>query len=193
MINNNNRYLHFLAGDPARKHDAFATVGVTLDVKLGLITIKHAKQHWDQPYHIVAEHWTKLNDKIQFNFMVLETNKGKKAIKLFREKYDLPIHGIATSANLSQKSLSSGKAMDKTYTAQHLVKLHKAKKILFPQKLTADMQELINQWNEISFFKTPGGAETCKRIRGRHDDLFVALLLCVHLCRIYTTLQEQLK
>lgn len=57
--------------------------------------------------------------------------------------------------------------------------------IQYPSHPNSDMQELINQTNEISGFTSVSGHTSYKRLRSRHDDLFMSLLIGCNVVKLF--------
>jgi len=176
--------LEVVSGDPARSGDAFGIVGLEGLYPQKLIYIRHAKQFIKESYSVVARHFTLLQKKIDPDVMCIEMNyRGKKLLPLFRTKYNLPMIGINTSANLTIQTRKKGKTMDKPFMMKWYSTQQRLHRILYPQKRTADMEELINQDNEMVGIIQPSGHTSYKRKRGRHDDLFMAKLIGCNIIR----------
>lgn len=181
--------IRIVCGDPARSHDAFGVVGIESDVINDIVRIKLAKQFFKQPYRVVANYLHQIQSNVKLDFMGIETNyRGQKLLELFNKKYKLPIKGIYTSSNLTEKTRLKGHVMDKTYMVKWFSKQKAQHKILFPEKLTPEMIILQKQISEISQIPTLTGY-TYKAKKGRHDDLFMSLLLC---CHIHVHYREQM-
>lgn len=178
-----------ICGDPARRNDAFGIVGIQSDITKDIIKIGLAKQFFNKPYGVVANYFTKIQNKLNPNFMGIETNyRGKKLLQLFNHKYNLNIKGIYTSSNLTEKTRVKGTVMDKSYMIKWFVQHKLNHKIKFPEILTPEMIILSNQMNDMIRIPTQTGY-TYKAQKGRHDDLFMSLLLC---CHIHLHYREQM-
>ncbi len=179
--NSINNLIKIVCGDPARRNDAFGIIGIQSDIINDTIRIGLAKQFFNQPYSIVANYFTKIKNNLKPDFIGIETNyRGEKLLQLFNYKYNLDIKGIHTSANLTEKTRQTGKVMDKSYMIKWFIKHKLAHKIKFPEILTPEMITLTNQMNDMIRIPTQTGY-TYKAQKGRHDDLFMALLLCCHI------------
>ena len=178
--------VRIIMGDPGSTADPFAIVGIELDLETGNIEVKMAKQFIKTEYGIVAQYFKKLQRTIKPHFMGIETNnRGKEVQKLFHEKYDVKVAGIHTSSHMSEKKRHEGKSMDKPFTVQWLKKYMGKGHIKFLSTNNKDMKELLTQIGLISSITTLSGGITYKAHSGRHDDLFMALLLCCHIARLY--------
>jgi len=187
--------LRVIMGDPGRSVDAFAWVGASFNLNDYKIKFKLAKQFFKTPYSTVAMYASRIHKNIKPNFMGIETNnRGKEILAMFHRSYGLTyIHGISTSANLTEKTRSMGYAMDKPYMVQWFKQKQEEHMFQFPNKPGKDMQELIDQIVKISEFKTQGGQTTYRAYRGQHDDLFMAGLHCCNFIRLFIEQQERLK
>jgi len=63
-----------LAGDPAKSGDAFGVLGLQATWPERKIYIRHAKQFWNEPYSVVANHFTTLQKKVKPDMIILEKN-----------------------------------------------------------------------------------------------------------------------
>jgi len=184
--------LEVVTGDPARSGDAFGVVGLEGLYPQRLIHIRHAKQFIHEKYSVVAEHFSFLQKKIVPDIMGIEMNyRGKKLLPLFRIKYKLPMIGINTSANLTEQTRKRICSMDKPFMMKWYATQQRLHKILYPEKRTADMEELINQDNEMVGITQPSGHVSFKRKRNRHDDLFMAKLIGCNIIRIWWEEMEE--
>lgn len=175
-------------------NDPFGIVGIQADLIQKKIHVKLARQLKNTKFSSVANEFHSIKDRIKPHFMGLETNnRGKEVLKLFKTKYHLSLHGVSTSSNLTDQTRENGYAMDKPFMINWFAEQKQDHNILFPEKPTHDMSELITQVSEISRFKSLNGSESYKRIRGRHDDLFMALLLCCHIALLYMKRHDSLK
>ena len=180
MTMKNGNLMKIVCGDPARSHDAFGIIGIQSDIINDVVRIGLAKQFFNQPYGVVASYFGTIQNNLKPDFMGIETNyRGHKLLKLFNNKYNLPIKGIYTSSNLTEKTRVSGKVMDKSYMIKWFIKHKLYHKIKFPEIMTPEMITLTNQMNDMIRIPTQTGY-TYKAQKGRHDDLFMALLLCCH-------------
>ncbi len=187
--------LRVICGDPARSGDAFAWVGAAFDLHNYEIQFKLAKQFWKTPYALVASWAMDRHKELKPNYMAIETNnRGKEVLGLFHNKYKMDyIHGIHTSAGLTEKSRQQGFAMDKPFMVQWFREAKEKGMIKFPSYPGKDMQELIDQVPKIVETKTLTGATTYRAHRGQHDDLFMAALMCCNFIRLFIDQQARLK
>lgn len=180
-----NTSIRIVCGDPARSHDAFGIVGIESDIIHDIVRIKMAKQFFNEPYGTVANYLKKIQYNIKPDFMGIETNyRGDKLLKLFNYKYKLKMKGIYTSSNLTEQTRAKGFTMDKSYMIKWFIQHKTHHKILFPEILTPEMTILKNQIESITRYPTLTGY-TYKAQKGRHDDLFMSLLLCCHIHNHY--------
>ncbi len=188
--------LKVIMGDPGRTTDAFAWVGaqLKLDTKFK-IEFRLAKQFFKTPYGTVADYAKKIHELYKPNFMGIETNnRGKEVLSLFHRKYDLTfLQGVSTSANLTEKTRQMGFAMDKPYMVGWFKEQMDIGALSFPGVPSKDMQELIDQIPKIVSMPSLTGQTTYKAMRGQHDDLFIAALLCCNFIRLFIDQQARLK
>ena len=180
-------------GDPGRKNDPFGIVGIELDMKTGIIKPKLARQFIKTKYGVVADYLLTVRNSIKPNIIGIETNnRGKRVMNLYREKYALKLVGINTSANLTLETLERGLTMDKPFMIGWLKEYLQNHMIKFPNNPTVEMKVLIDQIHQIVGIRTAAGHISYKAQRGRHDDLFMAFLLCCHIARLYLKRQEMI-
>ena len=182
-------------GDPGRKHDPFGIVGVQYNLTKHKIQFKLAKEFAKTPYGTVAKYLTKVHDTINPNFMGIETNnRGGRVLKLYQEKYNMVwLHGVNTSANLTEETRSKGYSMDKPYMVKWFAQRQQEDFFELPDITGKDMQTLIDQIPQIAAILTANGSTTYKAQRGRHDDLFMAALHCCNFVRLFIKQQEKLR
>lgn len=187
--------VRIVCGDPSgfkdieskNKGDSFGIVGIALDLDRKFVKVRYAKQWTGLSFSEVARKFKPHYNKIKPKFCGLETNNdGKAAIRVF-QSMGIDAQGINTVSNLTASSRHKWQAMDKTFTVQYLKGLKYDQRIRWPiPKLTTrEMKILQDQVASISEYMTPNGSIGYKARRGRHDDLFSAFLLCVHMARIY--------
>lgn len=176
--------IKIVMGDPGRHNDPFAIVGIEYDTETKNIYPKLARQFVRSKYGIVAEFLLAVKKSQRPNFMGLETNnRGGNVLKLFETKYNLKMNGVYTGFDLNEETMLKGKSMDKPY----MIKWFKENidRVIFPEVRSADMSELLNQMNQIVGIRTASGHMMYKAQRGRHDDLFMALLLSLHIVMVH--------
>ena len=177
--------INILIGDPASAPggDAFGVIGLQATWPERKIYIRHAKQFWNKPYRIIANHFKVLHRQINFTLLILEKNFDyEKVSKAFSH---LPITYVSTTGNMTEKNRAKGWAVDKPYMIKWLKTEYKIHTIQYPNIKSADMAELINQQNEMVGITAPSGHISYKRQRGRHDDLFLAKLIGCNAIRIW--------
>ena len=175
--------------DPARTSDPTGIVGITGNLQTGKIHVKYAREITDKDPIIRIQktatilNW--INEKINPYFLGCETNNNGTEIIAKIQRYGIDIQGIATSANLTKTTREKGATMDKPWTIKYLAQMKEDGTILFPEVAYGAMKKLITQISEIVGIRQPSGHISYKAIRGRHDDLVLALLLCVHVFLVY--------
>lgn len=181
-IDNTMKSFKILSGDPARSSDSFGVVGLEATWPERKIHIRYAKQFWNEPYGIVANHFTTLQKKVKPDMMILEKNFDYDEVS--KAFVHLPITYVSTTGNMTEKNRSKGWAVDKPYMIKWLKTEYTRHTIQYPSNKTTDMAELINQQNEMVGITSPSGHVSYKRKRGRHDDLFLACLIGCNAIRI---------
>ncbi len=167
------KYLRVLSGDPGRVNDPFGVVGLEAIWPKKKIHIKLAKQFKRQKYRMVAVYFKKAIKKIHPDLVLIEKNFDYDRLNPAFVK--LPITYVTMSTGLTEKTRMKGYSIDKTWVIRKIDELHKRHAIVYPEKLTRDMQELINQRNEMVSVNG-----SYKRKRSRHDDLFMAKLIGIN-------------
>ncbi len=185
--------IRIVMGDPGRQTDPFGIVGIELNLESEIIRPRLARQFIKTRYGIVADYLRDIKENAKPDFMGLETNnRGGKVLQLFQEKYNLKLLGINTCGELTEESRERGKSMDKPFMVSWLKQQLIIDNVEFPINPSTHMAELQNQLNQIVGIRGPGGNIQYKATRGRHDDLFMAFLLCCHMARLYLRRQEML-
>lgn len=183
--------------DPAETSDPTGIIGIHGNFITRKIHVKLAKQIKDKNktirLHKTASYLIKIRNKICPDFMGAETNNDGKDIIQSLKKLGISLHGISTSGNLTDETRAKGLSMDKPFMIDWFQKSKQKHFILFPPKPSQDMQELIDQICQIVEIKTPAGTSSHKAQRGRHDDLFMALLLCCHVFLVLLEKYEELQ
>lgn len=201
-----------IMGDPGGLSDAFGFVGVEASLPLPpphrgsdysasatadpVITIKYAREIRAPGFDEIAEEISREIRPMRPNFLGFETNhRGDDAVQAFR-RHGFRAFGVATTAETRDHTRMA--AMDKPFTARYLrdaSDIHH--RLIWPPPTTAAASSsslkaslrgigtLRAQWKSIVAMPTPSGRTTYRAERGRHDDLFSALLLCAHVARIW--------
>jgi len=175
--------LKLLVGDPGKTNDPFGVIGLEATYPEKKIYTRHARQFKRESYHTVANHFSKLHKKINFDLIILEKNFDYENVsKAFAH---LPITYVSTSSNLTEQTRAKGWSVDKPYMIRWLKEQYRAHVIQYPAQQTADMAELINQRNQIVGITAPSGHVSYKAQRNRHDDLFLCELIGCNAIRIW--------
>ncbi len=187
--------VRIIMGDPARTSDPFGIVGIEGDLEKDIIRVKLAKQFTERDANKrmarVCGYLQNIRDEIKPHYMGFESNNDGHSIISYMKGKGLPLHGITTSANLTAARRRGGYAMDKPRMIEWFSEYKDNHKIQFPEGGGADMEELIKQISLIVRQRTPTGNYTYRAERGRHDDLFMALLLCCHIYKVYMQKRTQ--
>ena len=175
--------------DPAETGDPTGIVGIQGNLATRQVHVLLAKQITDKDKKLrlfnTFSFLSKVRDTIKPDFMGMEgNNDGKEIIKKLQSK-GLILKKITTSSNLTDKTTRRGFAMDKPKMVDWLKKQKIKHNILFPPETKGDMEELIDQIPQIVSIRTLTGGTSHRAQRGRHDDLFMALLLCCHVFLLY--------
>ncbi len=184
--------IRIVMADPAQSSDPTGIVGIEGHCPTGKIRVKLAKQFTDKNKEIrlnkTASYLRKIRERIEPDYLGMETNNdGTEIIKKINQQGGVSLSGITTSANLTAKTRRKGRSMDKPFMIKWLATKLRNHDIEFPKKESTqkDMKILIEQIPQIVSQRTPNGSITYKAQRNRHDDLFMALLLCCHIFMIY--------
>ena len=179
--------------DPAVKGDPTGIIGVEAICGENKINVRLAKQ---LTTHDPAQRLTststflkKMISTVQPDFLGIELNNCGVAIKKKLAEYGIKTTGITTlnrtttdSTNQNQQTL---KTLHKQSCVSYMAELLQARKLSFPKNKSPDMIELMTQINEIIPVPTIGGCTNHKRINGRPDDLFMALLHTINISGKY--------
>ena len=183
--------IRIMMGDPGRTHDPFGIVGVELDLKTFIIIPKFARHYQKMSFEKVAADMLPIVQKIKPSIFGLETNnEGKKAINEF-QKQGINTKGVSTVSVLTDEHRQYWQSMDKTYTVKWVKSMIATRNIQFPSNPSPHMQALEDQISLIAEYITPNGSLSYKARNGRHDDLFMAFILCCHIARIYMDMSDE--
>lgn len=170
--------LRVLTGDPGRENDPFGAIGLEGTYPEKIIYIRLAKQFKREKYSHVAKHYSKWYHQIKPDLILIEKNFDYDRVKIAFAS--LPVTYVTMSNNLKESTRRKGFSIDKPWCIQEIHKLHQRHAIQYPQVLSFDMQELINQRNEMSAVNTGTGHVSYKRKRNRHDDLYMGKLIGIN-------------
>jgi len=175
--------LKLLLGDPAKgKYDPFGALGMEATYPEKKIYIRYARQFLE-PYHTVANHFSIMHKKINFDFIILEKNFDYENVsKAFAH---LPITYVTTSSGLTEKTRAKGWSVDKPYVLGWMKVEYNKHTIQTPPNPTKDMEELMRQRIEMASMPGPSGQTSYKRQRGRHDDLVSCEILGCNAIRLW--------
>ena len=158
------------------KGDYFGWVGVESKYPYDKVNILLAKRFKDVPYGNVIRWAKKVYDTIHPGFMGLETNNmGGDILRLFQNSGMSYLQGVHTTSRLTDESRKKWSLLDKRYVAGWYKEF--MDDVFFPKGGGAEFVELINQIGIIN-------QSTMKAERGRHDDLYMPLLLCLNVVRL---------
>lgn len=169
--------LSILAGDPGRANDPFGNVGLEGTWPSKFIYIRLAKQFKREKYSKVAKYYSKINNKVKPNLILIEKNFDYDNLK--PHFTHLPVQYVTMSSGLKPETRRKGFSIDKNWCIKEIIKLHQRHAIQYPKKLSKDMQELIQQRQQMAGINV-GSHVTYKRTRNRHDDLFMAKLIGIN-------------
>ena len=108
-------------------------------------------------------------------------NNGSKAQKILQRDYGIKLQGIATCGIDVKSTLSK---MNKYATISETVKRFKEGKLLLPEVQSPEIKELVSQLHYMHRFMGADGSVKIKAKKG-HDDLVMALVLCIHVIMMY--------
>jgi len=167
-----------LNGDPGRTTDPFGVVALEGTYPNKQIFVRLAKQFKRKSYKRVAKYFTKISKQIHPNLIQIEKNFDYEQVQL--AFVHLPVVYVTMSSTLATKTRQKGFSIDKSWCIRQIDSLQKKHVILYPERISYDMQELINQRHEMDAITTATGHVSYKRTRSRHDDLFMAELMGVN-------------
>ena len=165
------------------KHDFFGWIGVESKYPYRRVDVLLAQRWNNVPFSKVANWAKKLHSKVNPGFMGLETNNmGGDILKLFQSKFNMPwLKGVYTSGNMTPDSRKKWSHMDKRFMAKWYKK--NRGDVFFPKIINEEFKELFTQIGIIR-------ESTMRADLGRHDDLFMPLILCLNIIRL---LREQVE
>lgn len=172
------KVLRILSGDPGRTTDPFGIVGLEGTYPKKEIFVRLAKQFKRQKYQKVVRYFAKVSKQIHPDLTLIEKNFDYEKVSLAFKH--IPVTYITMSSDLTEETKQKGFTVDKPWCIRQIASLHRRHAILYPEKLSYDMQELINQRNEMAAVPTGTGHISYKRTRNRHDDLFMSELIGVN-------------
>ena len=112
--------------DPAESSEPTGIIGIHGNFKTQQIHVKLAKQIKDKDKNIrlskTAKFLIKMRNSIHPDFMGAETNNDGVEIIKNLKRLGISLHGISTSANLTDETRTKGTAMDKPFRIDWLKK-----------------------------------------------------------------------
>ena len=187
--------------DPAVKGDPTGIIGVETVCGENKINVRLAKQITShdpaQRLDSTVNFLRKMIGEVRPDFLGIELNNCGVAIQKKLAEYGIKTQGITTLnrtntdyTNQNQKTL---KTLHKQSSVSYMGELLQNRKLVFPKQASSDMVELMTQINEVIPVQTIGGCTNHKRINGRPDDLFMALLHAVNISGKYFHWYEENK
>ena len=176
-----------IANDPGLRNDPWGVVGVEWDNKTDKIEIKLAKQFKGTNLNVISDFIYRVHNDIKPDMHTIEINGIGKDIytRIIRSTHNFKwLRPMSTSGEMTESARRRGYAMDKPFMVGWLRDQKKIGNLVFPKNPQEDMQELERQMTEFVPITTPNGSTSYKRMRGRHDDLFMALLMACNIVRI---------
>lgn len=168
--------------DPGKQHDSMALVFTELEKDV--IHVRACKRWLGKKYLKVQKEIADIHERFDFDYIALERNGVGEPIVEGLADLGLPIVPIYTTANLKDPAkMTSSKLMDKNSMAVLMMQLFEEDRIVFPAKSTRDIDELKRQLSIFSEHKTDAGNVSYRAQGSEHDDLVMALMLNVFVCR----------
>ena len=176
--------LTIVQNDPGETSDPWGIVAVQYNTKTRKAFIKFAKRLIDEGPHLTHKvalymrRFARMRDCV----MGIELNNlGRKYRDELSSQYGINLHGITTCGKDVESTL---KKMNKYKAIKYTVRMFEEGRLQSPTRHSQEMQELISQ---IFWLQTFMGADGSVKIRAKkgHDDLAMALILCVHIIMMY--------
>ena len=175
-----------IAHDPGLVNDPWGVVGVEYNQDDNKIKVRLAKQFKKGDLNDIMAYMNQIEKVIKPHLHIIETNGIGRRIYNYLKLRDCPwLKPVSTTGGLTDKSRKHGNAIDKPFMVGVLKDWKRLNLIEFPPRPNKDMQELIDQIPQIVQIYTPNGSTSHKARRGRHDDLFMALLLSCNVVRLH--------
>ena len=177
-----------IANDPGLKNDPWGIVGVEWDNKTDKIQVKLAKQFKGTNLNVISDFIYRVHNDINPDIHTIETNGIGRDIysRMTRSTHDFRwLQPVSTSGEMTESARRLGHAMDKPFMVNWFKEQKKLGNILFPIEAQKDMKELERQIAEFVSLRTLNGSISYKRMRGRHDDLIMALLMACNIVRLH--------
>lgn len=169
-----------IMNDPGRHNDPWGVVGMDL-TQDGKMMVKLARQFSKTEYGKIAQYLAGLSKRVGPDIIGIETNnRGKYVQRLYREKYNLGLTGVFTSSNLREETRNAGNTMDKEFMVKWVKTQLESGNIILPKNQNNGIEKLVWQISQIVRNQTPSGRYSYKAQKSRHDDLYMAFLLCCH-------------
>lgn len=166
--------------DPGKQRDSFALVSVEEDGDKYLV--KNAQRFLGRDYLEVEKTIAILHQKAKFNYIILELNNtGHHVLEVLRNQYHLPVLAVTTTKDVTdEEKKRSHQIMDKNEMVRLMMHWFQDGTIVFPRNTNQELDELKRQLSIFSEIKTESGRVSYRAEGSEHDDLVMALMLCLH-------------
>ena len=173
--------------DPGKQKDSFAFVGTVVGFEK--IKVVSAKRWLGRAYLEVEKEVARIHSVKPFDHYVVERNNtGEHVIEVLQHNYRLPVLPVFTYATQIRdaKKKFSAKIMDKIEMTRYMLILFNEKKLVFPERQSKEMRELVRQLSIFAEHKSVMTGNVRYQAEGaEHDDLVMALMLAVFIGRYY--------
>lgn len=183
------RPIRIAAVDTGRQKDRTATVGIEIPDRWNINIIGARQAPAKQAYEESEEEIENIHRSLvkrPFDVIGVETNNaGWHVYESLKSKY-LPVIPINTVGTIKdKKKLRDLVSMDKTDTVHYAKRLIQQDRVYFPSHGmdSPGTIALKNQMPKFTKKLTEGGKLTYSAQGREHDDLVMALLICIHIAR----------
>lgn len=168
--------------DPGKLRDAFALCVCEIAPDRQHLLVKGAKRWMGRDYLEVEQEIDRIHRQKPFNRLMLEINNtGTHVYEILRNQYHLPVLPVTTVREIKDVEKKYNlERMDKNETVGTALYWNQNGIILFPEKSTNELDELKRQLSIFAEIKTEAGSISYRAEGQEHDDLVMALMLCVH-------------
>jgi len=166
--------------DPGKQRDSFALVAV--EEEGGKYLVKNAQRFLGRDYLEVEKSIAELHKIARFSYIILELNNtGHHVLEVLRNQYHLPVLAVTTTADVKdEEKKRSHSIMDKNEMVRQMMHWFQDGTIIFPKNSNQELDELKRQLSIFSEIKTESGKVSYRAEGSEHDDLVMALMLCLH-------------
>lgn len=169
--------------DPGLSHDPTGIVGAELDGRS--FRIRMARRFVATGTAAIASFLLQVRESVRPAYIGMEKNGIGAGMITECRRYGLDIRPYVTVARLGAKKRRDPGALDKNFMVEWTKSMLHSSRISFTQaKKGTDMAALHTEFKEIVGITTHTNHVKFQAMRGRHDDLFMAALAALNICRL---------